>query len=116
MGKIKVRFKSFSMDDKWDLLVENLDENGNISLHIIRNWVQEECYILHIILKSPANNDKNATAKIQGITWEGNKAGLQCGEEQAKIEAIMLSRGWLHCEFRSSYTTSPQCFGLVVGL
>lgn len=95
--KIKVGFKSFSMDDKWDLIVEDPDENGNISLHIVRNWLQEECYILHIVPKP--SNDGGASAKIQGITWEGNKAGLQCSEDQAKIEAVMLARSWLHCEF-----------------
>ena len=80
--KLKVGFKSRSMDDKWDLLVEDPDENGNISLHIIRNWLQEECYILRIVPKP--NNDNGGSAKIQSITWEGNKVGLQCGAEQAK--------------------------------
>lgn len=101
--KIKVGFKSFSMDDKWDLLVEDSDENGNISVHIIRNWLQEDCYILHTVPKP--SNDDGTSAKIQGITWEGNKAELQCSEEQAKIEAVMLCRGWLHCEFENL----PHC-------
>ncbi|KAI0845881.1 hypothetical protein F5Y00DRAFT_245149 [Daldinia vernicosa] len=100
--KLKVGFKSQSMDDKWDLLVEDPDENGNISLHIIRNWLQEECYILHIVPKS--NNDDAESAKIQGITWEGNKAGLQCDAEQAKKEAVILCRGNLGCKFE----TLPQ--------
>lgn len=110
VGTIKVGFKSFSMDDKCDLLVEDPDENGDISLHVIRNWLQEECYILHIISKPLASNDKNATAKIQGTTWKENKAGLQCSEEQAKIEAIMLSRGWLHCAFEKLPHYPPSVF------
>ncbi|KAL6410907.1 hypothetical protein AUP68_07339 [Ilyonectria robusta] len=97
--KLKVGVKSRSMDDKWDILVEDLDENGGISIHIIRHWVQEECYILHIV-PTPSNGD-GGNAKVQGITWEGNKAGLQCDAEQAKKEAVMLCRGHLHCEFEA---------------
>ena len=97
--KLKVGFKSRSMNDKWDMLIEDPDENGNISLHILRSWLQEECYILHIVLKP--SNDDGGSAKIQSITWEGNKAGLQCDAEQAKKEAVILSRGHLHCEFET---------------
>ncbi|KAK7432187.1 hypothetical protein QQZ08_001132 [Neonectria magnoliae] len=97
--KIKVGVKSRTMDDKWDMLIEDPDENGNISLHILRSWLQEECYILHIVAQP--SNDDGGSAKIQSITWEGNKAGLQCDAEQAKKEAVMLSRGHLHCEFET---------------
>lgn len=97
--KLKVGFKSQSMDDKWDLLVEDPDKNGGMSVHIIRNWLQEEAYVLHVIAE-PSNND-GGSAKVQGITWEGNKGGLQCGAEQAQKEAVMLCRGWLGCEFEA---------------
>lgn len=97
VAKIKAGFRSRNMDDKWDLLIEEPDENGNISLHIIRNWLQEDCYILHIVPKP--SNDDGGRAKIQAITWEGNKGGLQCSTEQAKKDAVILSRMLLHCEF-----------------
>jgi hypothetical protein len=95
--KLKVGFKSRDMDDKWDILIEDPDESGNISIHIIRSWLQEECYILHIVPK-PSNYD-GGSAKIQSITWEENKGGLQCSGEQAQKEAVMLARGHLNCEF-----------------
>lgn len=94
MGKLKVGFKARSMDDKYDLLVEDPDENGNVSLHIIRNWLHEECYILRLVPGS-------GSAKIQSITWEGNKSGLRCDAEQAKKEAVVLSRIFLHCNFEA---------------
>jgi len=97
--KLKVGFKSQSMDDKWDMLVEDPDESGNISIHIIRSWLQEDCYVFHIVPKS--SNDGGGSAKIQSITWEGNKGGLRCEAEQAKKEAVMLCRGHLHCEFEA---------------
>ncbi|GAD92962.1 hypothetical protein NFIA_059010 [Paecilomyces variotii No. 5] len=112
--KLKVGFKSQSMDDKWDFLIEDPDENGGISLHIIRNWLQAECYIFHIVPKP--SNDDGGSARIQSITWEGNKSGLQCDAEQANKEAVILCRGWLHCEFDalpqypSSVFWDPQAY------
>ncbi|KAK2601689.1 hypothetical protein QQS21_004764 [Conoideocrella luteorostrata] len=97
--KLKAGLQSRSMDDKWDMLVEDPDEKGGLSIHIIRSWLQEECYILHIIPKP--SNDNSGSAKVQSITWEGNKAGLQCDAEQAQKEAVMLCRGHLNCEFEA---------------
>ncbi|PVI04205.1 hypothetical protein DM02DRAFT_519094 [Periconia macrospinosa] len=106
--KIKVGYRTRSMDEKWDFLIEDPDESGNISLHILRSWLgtQDDDYILHIAPK-PSNND-GGSAKIVGITWEGNKAGLQCDAEQAKIEAVSLCRGHLKCKFDNlpDYPTS----------
>ncbi|OTB12316.1 hypothetical protein K445DRAFT_321304 [Daldinia sp. EC12] len=99
LEKIKAGCKSKSMDDKWNLLVENPDEKGGISLHIIRSWLDEPCYILHIAPKS--SSEDGGSAKVRGITWEGNKAGLQCDAEQAKKEAVILCRGHLRCEFEA---------------
>ncbi|KAG4031162.1 hypothetical protein MFRU_010g02870 [Monilinia fructicola] len=99
MKKIKVGSRSRNMDEKWNILIEDPDENGNISLHIIRCWAQQECCILHIVPKP--SNDDNGDANIQGITWEGSKGGLQCDAEQAKKEAVILSRMLLHCEFET---------------
>ncbi|KAK2611934.1 hypothetical protein QQS21_002040 [Conoideocrella luteorostrata] len=97
--KLKVGFQSRSMDDKWNILIEDPDENGNLSIHIIRSWLQEECYILHIVPKP--SNDEGGSAKIESITWEGNKAGLQCDVEQAQKEAVILCRGHLKCELEA---------------
>ena len=99
--KLKVGFKCRSMDDSWDMPIEDPDENGNISVHILRSWLglQEECYILHIVPKP--STDDGRSAKIQSISWEGNKVGLQCDAKQAKKEAVILSRGHLHCEFET---------------
>ncbi|KAF1961047.1 hypothetical protein CC80DRAFT_357722, partial [Byssothecium circinans] len=37
--KLKAGFRAKSMDDKWDLLIEDPDDDGNLSLHILRNWL-----------------------------------------------------------------------------
>lgn len=115
VAKLKVGYKSQSMDKKWDLLIEDPDENDGFSVHILRNWLQEECYVLHVVVstKPPPSNKDDADdaddagdqsgygAEIQSITWEGNKAGLQCSAEQAQKEAVILARGWLHCELEA---------------
>lgn len=98
MEKLKAGFRSFSMDDKYDFLVEDPDQNGNLSVHIIRAMLHEECFIMHIIPKS--SND-NGSAKMHSITWEGNKAGFRCDAEQAKKEAVVMSRIILNCEFKT---------------
>ncbi|KAI1468750.1 uncharacterized protein F4812DRAFT_345096 [Daldinia caldariorum] len=98
LAKLKVGLRPRDMDDKWEILIEDPDENGNVSIHITRSWLQEECYILHIV---PRSNDEGESARIESITWEGNKGGLQCEAEQAEKEAVMLCRGHLHCEFEA---------------
>lgn len=97
--KLKVGFTPHGMDDKWCILAEDPDKDGNVSIRIMRSWLQEECYILHIAPRRSSHDGAGAGAKVQGITWEGNKAGLQCGAQQAKKEAVMLARSLLQCEF-----------------
>ncbi|VUC37966.1 unnamed protein product [Clonostachys rosea] len=97
--RLKGGFKSKSMDDKWDILVEDPNEKGGTSIHIIRNWLHEECYILHIVPKS--STDGGGRAVIQEITWEGDLNGLQCDAEQAEKEAVLLCRMWLKCDFET---------------
>ncbi|KAK7178402.1 hypothetical protein PSPO01_15548 [Paraphaeosphaeria sporulosa] len=62
--KLKAGFRPRSQDDKYAWLIE--DEIRNTSIHIIRHFVQEEEYILHITPKS--SNDNSASAKIYSIT------------------------------------------------
>lgn len=97
VAKLKVGFRPRDMDDKWEILIEEPDADDNLSIHIIRSWLQEESYIFRIVPKS--RNDDGGSATIHSITWEGNKGGLQCGPEQAQKEAVMLCRGHLKCEF-----------------
>jgi hypothetical protein len=97
--KLKTGFKSKNMDDKWDFLVEDPDKNGNISLHIIRTWCREPCWILHIMPK-PSSTDGGG-AKIHGITWEGKRVMGRSAAEQAQKEAVILCRGHLRCTFEA---------------
>ena len=95
--KLKAGFRPRNQDDKWAWLIE--DENGNISIHIIRHFVQEEFYILHITPKS--SNENDASAKIHSITWEGDMNGMQNDVEQAKKNVVILARIILECDFET---------------
>jgi hypothetical protein len=95
--KLKAGFRPQSQDDKYAWLIE--DENGNISIHIIRHFVQEEAYILHIAPKP--SNDNGASAKIHSITWEGDMNGIQNDVEQAKKNVVILARIILKCDFET---------------
>ncbi|KAF2228656.1 hypothetical protein EV356DRAFT_497871 [Viridothelium virens] len=99
MEKLKAGLKARSMDDKWEILVEDPNENGTISLHILRSWLQEECYVLDIV--PTPSGDNGGSAKIERITWEGDHAGLQCPAEQAKKEAVVLCRTQVGCELET---------------
>jgi len=96
--KLKAGFRPRSQDDKYAWLIE--DENGNISIHIIRHFVQEEEYILHIAPK--LSNDNSASAKIHSITWEGDTIGIQDDVEQAKKNVVILARVILKCDFENA--------------
>jgi hypothetical protein len=95
--KLKAGFRPRNMDDKYAWLIE--DENGNISIHVIRHFVKEEVYILHITPKS--SNDNGASAKIHSITWEGDLNGIHNDLEQAKKNVVMLARVILKCDFET---------------
>lgn len=96
--KLKAGFRPQNQDDKWAWLIE--DENGNLSIHVIRHFVQKEVYILHIAPKS-SNNNEGASAKIHSITWEGDMSGIQDDAEQAKKNVVILARSILKCDFEA---------------
>jgi len=97
LEKLKAGFRPQSQDDKWAWLIE--DENGNLSIHIIRHFVQKEVYILRIA--SNPSHDNDANAKIHSITWEGDMNGVQNDVEQAKKNVVILARVILKCDFET---------------
>ena len=94
--KLKAGYDSDDMDDKWLATSEAVGQNGSISVHIIRSWTKTELYRLHV---KPSEGD--ASAKIEGITWEQNNGGIRISEEQGKKEAAFLCRRLLGCESES---------------
>jgi hypothetical protein len=94
---LKAGFRPRNFDDKYAWLIE--DENGNISIHVIRWFVKVEEYILHMAPKS--SNDNGASAKIHSITWEGDMIGAPHDAEQAKKRVVVLAKSCFHRKFES---------------
>ncbi|TLD11601.1 hypothetical protein PspLS_11501, partial [Pyricularia sp. CBS 133598] len=68
--RLKVGFKSRSVDDKWDFLIENPDGRGCWSLHVIKNWLYDDTSVLHVVPAPEGYQGPNGPW-IEGITWEG---------------------------------------------
>ncbi|KAH6642891.1 hypothetical protein C7974DRAFT_386347 [Boeremia exigua] len=100
--KLKAGFRPRNMDDKYAWLIE--DDNGSISIHIIRHYVHFEEYILHIAPKS--SNDDSASAKIHSITWESDMVGPRDDVEKAKERAVLLTRLTLKCDLENAPGTA----------
>ncbi|KAF2830451.1 hypothetical protein CC86DRAFT_367211 [Ophiobolus disseminans] len=95
--KLKAGFRPRNFDDKYAWLIE--DDNGNISIHVIRYFIKEEEYILHLAPKS--SNDNGASAKIHSITWEGEMVDIQDDVEKAKERVVLLAR-IPNCDFENA--------------
>jgi hypothetical protein len=104
VAKLKAGFRPQSQDDKWAWLVEHGHGSGDDTLiHVIRHFVKEEVYVLHITQKS--RKEDGASARVYGITWEGEWSGVRDDVEQAKRNVVVLARSILGCEFE----TLPHC-------
>jgi hypothetical protein len=91
--KLKAGFEALDMNQRWEIITKDPDENGIISVHISRSWTEEDQYILAV---KPSDG---GGAKIISITWEQNKGEIRVGEERAKKEAVILCRMVLRCDF-----------------
>jgi hypothetical protein len=97
LEKLRAGFRPRNLDDKYGWLIE--DDNGNISIHVIRHFVHVEEYILHIAPKP--SNGNGASAKIYSITWNGDLVGLKDDVEKAKETVVVLARAILKCDFEN---------------
>ncbi|TLD26353.1 hypothetical protein PspLS_05164 [Pyricularia sp. CBS 133598] len=94
--RLEAGYRSRSMEERWDVLIEDPDDKGGWSLHIFRSWLYEPCYVLHV---TPELADCGRGATFAAITWEGEMDGPQIDAEQAKKEAITVCRWVLGAEF-----------------
>jgi hypothetical protein len=92
--KLKAGFASQSMDDKWTVTVADPDDRGIISITVTRAGTGRKHYTLHIKLR-----DRASGVKVESFTWEQNQGGVYISEDQGKINAVILLRGILDCEF-----------------
>lgn len=118
VDKLKRGFKPRNMDDKWEILVEDPNENGHLSIHIVRFLLREECYTVCIIPGASSNISGGVSARFESLTWETNKPGdktkvaLQSDAEQAKEEALLIFKNVLYCKFETLPQYSSSAFHL----
>jgi len=110
--KIKVGFRSGSMEDKWDMLIEDRDENGTISLQVLRNWLQEECYILYIARSQVtmiAGVQRSKALPEKGIS----RVTMRCraGREGSRD---FFPESSSTASLRRSRAIHPWCYGILV--
>ena len=95
-AKLKYGLWPRDMDDKWHVFVTDQSESSNISIHFARSWTGKVFYIL---LVNPGDGVSTCGVKIEALTWEQTKGRIRISEEQAKKEAIIMSRCILGCGF-----------------
>jgi hypothetical protein len=95
LEKLKAGFRPKDQDDKWYFYVSPTEQP--ISVHIARSAFNIDFYILHVVVKPGGDGSSGSSAEIASITWETNRGCLS--EEQAKKEAVMITRSVLECDF-----------------
>jgi hypothetical protein len=100
--KLKAGFSPRNQDDKYTWQIE--EENGNLSIHVIRSFSNEPGWVLHIASKS--STDNSASAKIHSITWDGELAGIKDDVEKAKERVTILARVIPKCDFENAPATA----------
>lgn len=103
--KLKTGFEPQDMDDKWNVSASELDQSGNISIHISRSWTQKDFYVLVV---KPSDGVRGV--KVEAITWEQDKGGIYISEDQAKKEAVLLCRSILGCGIDALPEYDPSIF------
>jgi len=89
--KLSAGFEPQDMDDRWKFAGTDLDENGKISVHMIRSCTVE----YYVLVLKPS--DSNNSAKIEAFTWERNRNECYTDEERAKKQIVVLCRNILGC-------------------
>jgi hypothetical protein len=95
LEKLKAGFRPKDQDDKWYFYVSATEQP--ISVHIARSAFNIDFYVLHVVVKPGDDGSSGSSAEIASITWETNRGCLS--EEQAKKEAVMITRSVLECDF-----------------
>jgi hypothetical protein len=81
-------FKPADMDDRWMIITDTPDKQGNTVVHVYRSWTSIE------------KTGGKAWATIVEIAWDKYPGEQEVTEEEIKELAPRLCRGLLECEFK----------------
>ncbi|KAI0903032.1 hypothetical protein F4823DRAFT_629734 [Ustulina deusta] len=98
--KLKAGFEPQDQGDKWRVSVTDQSQSGNISIQFARFGTGRESYVLVVNPSDGGSSSSSSSGvKIEAITWERNKGGIRISEEQAKKEAVIITRRLLEGGF-----------------
>jgi hypothetical protein len=104
-------WKPTSMDDKWMVVTDAPDAQGNTVVHICRSWLGHEIYSFTVEAGDPNHTEAKDWGKIVEISWKDPFAGLPVMEEEAKDTAINYCKGMLRCELKDYVYLSVDSSG-----
>jgi hypothetical protein len=99
-SKILKGFLPRDMDDKWMIVTDTPDADGNTVVHICRSWSSNEHYSLSIAAGSSNDIEAKDWATIAEISWSKESLGYlgeETTEEEAKESAIAFCKHFLDC-------------------
>lgn len=92
-------FTPADMDDRWMIITDTPDKQGNTVVHVYRSWTSIENFSLTILAGDLEKTEGKAWAAIVEIAWDKHPGGQEVTEEEIKELASGLCRGLLECEF-----------------
>jgi hypothetical protein len=91
-------FLPTDMDDKWMVVTDTPDAQGNTVVRACRSWTSQEMYLLTIEAGNANETESKDWATIVKISWDEHQAGTKISEEKAKRSAISFCKVLLGCE------------------
>lgn len=98
--KMLCGFMPADMDDRWMIITDTPDKQGNTVVHVYRSWTSIENFSLTILAGNPEKTKSKAWATIAEIAWDKYPGEQEVTEENIKELAPSLCRGLLECEFK----------------
>lgn len=100
-NKMLKGFMPQDMDDKWMVITDTPDAQGNTVVHICRSWTSQEHFSLTVAAGNSNETGAKDWATIVKISWNEQSGGVQITEEEAKESAVNLSKGLLGCGLKN---------------
>jgi len=94
-SKMLKGFSPQDMEDRWMILTDTPDAQGNTVVHAYRSWTSDEHFSLTIAAGNPNKTEAKDWATIIKISWIEKSGAIETTEEEAKKFAVGLCNGLL---------------------
>ncbi|KAF2713131.1 hypothetical protein K504DRAFT_517053 [Pleomassaria siparia CBS 279.74] len=97
-------FMPTAMEDKWMVITDTPDAQGNTVVHAYHGWAAHEQFSLTIAAGNPNETEVKNWATIPKISWkvQPGRQEVQVSEKEAKQRAVDLCKGLLHCDLENA--------------